>query len=62
MSVENCLEREIAYRADFFQSQVPPTKRYPVYAQADSQVDSQADSREDSRAEILAMWIEPDSQ
>ena len=31
VSVENCLEREIAYSADFFQSQVPRTKRYPVY-------------------------------
>ena len=29
--VENRLEREIAYSADFFQSQVPRTKRYPVY-------------------------------
>ena len=31
MSVENRLEREIVYSADFFQSQVPCTKRYPVY-------------------------------
>ena len=29
--MENRLEREIAYSADFFQSQVPRTKRYPVY-------------------------------
>ena len=28
----NRLEREIAYIADFFQSQVPRTKRYPVYS------------------------------
>ena len=33
MSVENRLEREIAYSADFFRSQVPRTKRYPVYAE-----------------------------
>ena len=32
VSVENRLEREIAYSADFFQSQVPRTKRYPVYS------------------------------
>ena len=32
VSVENCLEREIAFSADFFQSQVPRTKRYPVYS------------------------------
>ena len=32
VSVENRLEREIAYNADFFQSQVPRTKRYPVYS------------------------------
>ena len=25
------LQREIAYSVDFFQSQVPRTKRYPVY-------------------------------
>ena len=31
VSVENRLEREIAYSADFFHSQVPRTKRYPVY-------------------------------
>ena len=31
VSVENRLEREIGYSADFFQSQVPRTKRYPVY-------------------------------
>ena len=31
MSVENRLEREIAYSADFFRPQVPRTKRYPVY-------------------------------
>ena len=31
VSVENRLEREIAYSADFFRSQVPRTKRYPVY-------------------------------
>ena len=31
VSVENRLEREIAYSTDFFQSQVPRTKRYPVY-------------------------------
>ena len=30
VSVDNRLEREIAYSADFFQSQVPRTKRYPV--------------------------------
>ena len=30
VSVENRLEREIAYSADFFRSQVPRTKRYPV--------------------------------
>ena len=29
--MENRLEREIAYSADFFHSQVPRTKRYPVY-------------------------------
>ena len=29
--MENRLEREIAYSADFFQSQVPRTKRYLVY-------------------------------
>ena len=32
VSVENRLEREIAYSADFFRSQVPLTKQYPVYA------------------------------
>ena len=32
VSVENRLEREIAYNADFFQSQVPRNKRYPVYS------------------------------
>ena len=31
VSVETHLEREIAYSADFLQSQVPRTKRYPVY-------------------------------
>ena len=31
VSVENHLEREIAYSVDFFQSQVPRTKRYTVY-------------------------------
>ena len=31
VSVENRLERKIAYSVDFFQSQVPRTKRYPVY-------------------------------
>ena len=31
VSVENRLEGEIAYSADFFRSQVPRTKRYPVY-------------------------------
>ena len=35
VSVENRLEREIAYSADFFQSQVPRTKRYPVYFEVD---------------------------
>ena len=34
VSVENRLEREIAYSADFFRSQVPRTKRYPVYKQS----------------------------
>ena len=29
--MENRSEREIAYSADFFQSQVPRTKQYPVY-------------------------------
>ena len=31
VSLESRLEGEIAYSADFFQSQVPRTKRYPVY-------------------------------
>ena len=38
VSVENRLEREITYSADIFQSQVPRTKRYPVYKQPRSTV------------------------